>query len=92
MAFVELAFQSKMLERQKIENHKNSLTYAAFVGWQNLIAKGYKETFDRYLGDLGLNDGKEKMTDAERKRVVDHAYETGQRVMNAFKGLDLKRE
>jgi hypothetical protein len=74
-----------MIEKKKAEDLKNQMVCAAFVGWQRFLIEGESKSFSEYLDRLGLGD-EIKLTKNEKERIIKKAYETGERVMNLFKG------
>jgi len=77
-----------MIEAERAERFKNTMTGAAFVGWQLGQQSGSlkKELpFSKYLRLFGLSDDPPPLDPEQRKAVTARALATAKKISAAFK-------
>lgn len=77
--FSEIVFQSKMIEKHKLENWKNQMVSSAFTAW--LLGAGSKgQSFNKFLKKYKLVEPEEPLSEDDKKAIVKKALSIAEKI------------
>jgi|TARA_R100000750_G_scaffold23265_1_gene15190 hypothetical protein len=80
MEYKEILFRGGYLAKRRIATYENGMKFAAFTGWQALRSQGFKDSYEKYLVDLGLKK-KKKASKKQLELEERIAMQTANRIL-----------